>query len=655
MKRKFKLLFCFLLIISLLVGCTTNDNSSETNKNVEGGQEVAKEGENAGLQSGIFEGRGNGLKSEIVVNVKIEDSKIVDIHIVEEDDTVFIADKVYEQLPKKIIEHQSVGVDMVSGATFTSMGVLTAVENALESAKIDIASFKDKINFDFEPAEGQEYDVVIVGGGAAGLTAGIGLMTDDELGLTDSGLNVLLLEKLAYTGGSIRVSDGVMMALNNTPYNDLIGKSLDNEDLITYAKSIDVNNYMNESLFRKVLNHAPKVYSGLLNRGFYLPPENTVPGYIHGDPNHGLHFVSEIDGSSDPLNLECAYFFTVRDPYTGEAGFRKEEGFNYGTNGGSPWLAQSLENAARLAGVEIRTSATVENLILDGDIVVGVHVKDKNNYTEYDVKAKKVIVATGLLGADKETMKKWSNEDGLKAPHFGCAGHQGDGHVWAEELGGTIFNGEQNHFILGFDQRLGQYGESTILHRTAPSIWVNKEGKRFFNEGVEKDVYADYGLLNQPDNIAFGIIDSESEYLKYMDYIIERNVGWKADTIEELAGLIKVPYEELNVTIKKYNDAYDEGKDDEDFGTLNENMASVKKGPFYAFQVRSLNNATDASVKVDDNFKVLREDGSTVDGVYYAGSIVVSNYGFMDGGFSHMTALTSGSYVANLIRAELTK
>lgn len=641
MKRKFKFLMCFILSISLLIGCTVNKETVETSQGVENSTK-------------IYEGRGDGLKSEIVVNVKVEGTEIVDIKIVEEDDTVFIADKVYEQLPKTIIEHQSVGVDTVSGATFTSLGVLNAVEDALKSANIDTAPFKERINFDYKPAEDQEYDVVIVGGGAAGLTAGIGLMTDDELGLTDSGLNVLLLEKLAYTGGSIRVSDGVMMALNNTPYNDLIGKSLDNEDLITYAKSIDTNNYMNESLFRKILNHAPTTYKGLLNRGLYLPPENTLPGFIHGDPNHGLHFATE-DNKSEPLNLECAYFFTPRNPYTGEASFRPDEGYNYGSYGGSPWLAQSLENAAKLAGVEIRTSAAVEDLIVDGDTVVGVKVKDKNNYTEYDVKAKKVIVATGLLGAEKETMAKWSNEDGQKALHFGCAGHQGDGHKWAEELGGTIFNGEQNHYILGFDQRLGQYGKSTVLHRTVPSIWINREGKRFFNEGVEKDVYGDYGVLNQTDNIAFGIIDSDSEYLEHMDYIIERKVGWKADSLEELAELIRVDYEGLKATVEKYNKAYDEGKDDEEFGTLNEKMAPVKKAPFYAFQVRSLNNATDASVKIDDNFKVLKEDGTTIDGVYYAGSIVVSNYGFMDGGFSHMTALTSGSYVANLVRAELNK
>lgn len=71
--------------------------------------------------------------------------------------------------------------------------------------------------------------------------------------------------------------------------------------------------------------------------------------------------------------------------------------------------------------------------------------------------------------------------------------------------------------------------------------------------------------------------------------------------------------------------------------------------------MRSFNNATDASVKVDENFQVLKKDNEIIDDLYYAGSIIVSNYGSIDGGFSHTTALTSGSYVANLIRDELQK
>lgn len=250
-------------------------------------------------------------------------------------------------------------------------------------------------------------------------------------------------------------------------------------------------------------------------------------------------------------------------------------------------------------------------------------------------------------------MEKWSNEDGNRAIHFGCAGHQGDGHEWAEDLGGTVFNGSQNHYQLGFDERLGHYGEETeLLVETTPNLWVNQEGNRFIDESESRNV-RNKAVRDQSDNIAYGIIDAENPYLDHMNFLIDRKVGWEAESLEELAELIDVDYNQLEDTIEEYNETYLEGNDDEMFGTLNENMAPVKDGPYYAFQIRSLNNASDASVKVDENFKLLREDESTIDGLYYTGSIVVSNYGLMDGGISHTTALTSGSYVANLIRNEL--
>ncbi len=86
--------------------------------------------------SGIFEGVGDGLLGQIRVRVEIEKDKIKDITVIDYFDTPGYSDAVFEYLPAKIIEENSVEVDCISGATITSKGFLDAVKAALEKADV---------------------------------------------------------------------------------------------------------------------------------------------------------------------------------------------------------------------------------------------------------------------------------------------------------------------------------------------------------------------------------------------------------------------------------------------------------------------------------------------------------------------------------------
>lgn len=108
-----------------------------------------------------------------------------------------------------------------------------------------------------------------------------------ELTLSDSELKVLLLDKLAYADGSIKVFDGVMMMSNKTPSNEVVNKNTEDEDFISYAKSVDENSYRNEPFLRKVLGHIPITIDGLLSRRLYMPSENTKYRYLHNDLESG--------------------------------------------------------------------------------------------------------------------------------------------------------------------------------------------------------------------------------------------------------------------------------------------------------------------------------------------------------------------------------
>ncbi|HPT35743.1 MAG TPA: FMN-binding protein, partial [Bacillota bacterium] len=86
------------------------------------------------LPDGEYEGTGNGLFGPIKVSVTMEGGKIVDIKVLEHRETAGISDPAFKYVPERIIEAQTLDVDTVAGASFTSEGIIQAVKDALKVA-----------------------------------------------------------------------------------------------------------------------------------------------------------------------------------------------------------------------------------------------------------------------------------------------------------------------------------------------------------------------------------------------------------------------------------------------------------------------------------------------------------------------------------------
>ncbi len=77
----------------------------------------------------------HGHMHPLKVSVEIKDGKIASVTVTEHQETDGVADPALEQIPAAIVEKNSTDVDVVSGATLTSNGIIEAVNNALEQAK----------------------------------------------------------------------------------------------------------------------------------------------------------------------------------------------------------------------------------------------------------------------------------------------------------------------------------------------------------------------------------------------------------------------------------------------------------------------------------------------------------------------------------------
>ena len=99
------------------------DNSTEENS------------DNNVYKDGTYTGQAKGFGGQVIVDVAIADGKIDSINIVSADKE----DKAYFDMAKAVIEemmeNQSADVDAISGATFSSNGIINAVKQALEKAE----------------------------------------------------------------------------------------------------------------------------------------------------------------------------------------------------------------------------------------------------------------------------------------------------------------------------------------------------------------------------------------------------------------------------------------------------------------------------------------------------------------------------------------
>jgi len=203
--KKMAVICSILLLVMSVVACsgpTEPEPPEETPP-----EETPPEEEPALYTPGTYQTEVPGHNAPIKLSVTFSEDEIVSIDIIEHRETEGLADPALKELPERIIQHQSLGVDTMAGATISSVMVINGVADCVDQAGGNSGELRAKA-IAVQPGAKivKTTDVVVVGGGGAGMAAAVSAV--------ENGASVILIEKNAALGGNTLVSGGAWNAAN---------------------------------------------------------------------------------------------------------------------------------------------------------------------------------------------------------------------------------------------------------------------------------------------------------------------------------------------------------------------------------------------------------------------------------------------------------
>ncbi|WP_041703804.1 flavocytochrome c [Lachnoclostridium phytofermentans] len=535
------------------------------------------------IPSGTFTGEGEGKGGKIKVELTLENGEIKKIDVLENNETQGFADAM-QTITDAMIGTNSFDVDSVSGATLTSTGFKTAVENAFEKtgASKDQLVAKEAAGTSNKEEREAAYtaDVVIVGAGGAGLTAAIEA--------ANNGASVILLEKMPMEGGNTLISGGEYAAPGNW---------LQKEEGIEDSKD--------------------QFYEDILKGGDY---END-PELVRVLADHALESAEWL---KDEVNVTFEDYMLFFGGHSVKRSLVPKDASGVE-------LISKLTKKAGEVGVITHLNTTAKELVVENDKVVAVKAEFDGKEITYSAN-KGVILATGGFGSNLEMRVKYNPEMNEKILSTNSVGSTGDGITMAENVGAELVDMQYIQTYPTCDPELGTLLYVGDVRMEGRSILVNKEGKRFVEELERRDVISravvaqtggvSYMFWDEASMVASGVnVKHQREY----DYLIEKGILIKADTIEEAAAFFDIDAEELKKTVEKYNEYAKNGKDEEfnKRGTL----TAFTGGPYYIMKSKPAIHHTMGGIKINTDANVINTDGNIIKGLFAAGEVTGDIHG----------------------------
>lgn len=324
---------------------------------------------------------------------------------------------------------------------------------------------------------------------------------------------------------------------------------------------------------------------------------------------------------------------------------------------GGQALAAGMYAGVLQAGIPVWTESPVEDLVVDGDRVTGAVVR--RNGTAVTVTARRgVVLAAGGFDHRMDWRHKFQSEALGEHASLGAEGNTGDGIRLAQEsCGADIALMDQAWWFPAFAPLPG--GEPTVMlaERSLPGcLMVDQTGRRFINEAMDYMSFGQQVLdrerAGNPVEQMWMVFDQQyrNSYLLAAELFprmpipktwYDAGIAHRGDDIATLAAGIGVDPQVLTDTVARFNSLATSGVDT-DFGrgnsaydryygdptvTPNPNLRPVGPGPYYAVKVVLSDLGTCGGLRADSLGRVLRENGSVVEGLYAIGNTAANSFG----------------------------
>ena len=563
-------------------------------------------------------GTAKGFGGDVTVTLTLTDGVITEAKAEGADETPGVGTPALEQLPAAMVAGNTVNVDAVAGATFTSNAVIEAAKAALVAAGVNPDDYMTKAEAVKAEDAAYEADVVIVGAGGAGMTAAL---TAAELGA-----KVIIVESQAAVGGnSVRATGG--MNAGDTPYQDNaefaqaagVEKTLASVET-TYADHAVINELADavEVQWTAYQENA----EGYFDSVELMQLDTMIGGKGINDPE-----LVKVLAENSAEGIEWLRKYNINLDNTGAFGGASVNRIHWPKVDGKKtsvgaYMVPLLEEACNAnENITILFETTANEIIMVDGAAKGIIAAGKTGNV-VTVNADAVILAAGGFGANLDMVASY--QPSLKGfMTTNAAGLQGQGIAMAQAVGAAVVDMDQIqiHPTVQADTAAliteGLRGDGAIL--------VNAEGKRFIDEVGTRDVVS-AAEIAQTGSYSWLIVDDAMlQASSTIAGYVKKGFVLSGNTYEELAAATGMPAEAFAETMNAWN-SYVAAKNDPDFGRVSFTNP-LDTAPFYAIKVTAGIHHTMGGVKINTLTQVLTAEDAVITGLYAAGEVTGGVHG----------------------------
>lgn len=445
-------------------------------------------------------------------------------------------------------------------------------------------------------SENLQADIVIIGAGGSGMTAA-------SAALENGAKSIIILEKRPVTGGNAVYPSGLLAI--NTRLQKRLGMDAHTDE--AFRQAMYYGHWQNNArLIRVLLDKSADTIDWLEKKG--LKFTSIVTHYPNQSPN--------------------TYHITA-GPETA----------------GSQMLKATTKECEASGKVRVLCDTPAKKLLLDkSGKIAGVLAQGKDGQ-EIQIDAKCIIVCTGGFSDNEELIKKYYPAYSKEvAPPRGIP-QNGDGIFMTTEIGADLDG------MVAFEWESFYRGSwfLTVVSRRGQTVWLNRRGERFCDEGIPVMAEAANAIGRQPGMVFYALMDEKNKaklvndelgpfeafflqneakekaaasFASQVDIDLEEAVAsggaMIAKSLDEIAKWMGIEPAVLKANIEEYNGYCEQGRDAM-FAKDRHLLQPLRTPPYYAIKCGVDLTNTHGGIKINEHMQVMTEEDEPIPGLYAAG------------------------------------